>query len=130
VQWKARVRELKRQVLTLYLACRDPRVPWTVRLLALAVVGYALSPVDLIPDWIPVLGYLDDLILVPLGIALVLKLMPPAIMDDYRAQADALLDDKPTNWVAGGIIIALWLVGLGLCAIWCARIYLAHQMAP
>jgi len=94
----------------LYIAVKDPRLPWYSRVLALCVVAYAVSPIDLIPDFIPVLGYLDDLILVPLGIALVLRTIPPEVMTESRQKAQAVLNDgKPTNWVAAGIIIIIWL---------------------
>lgn len=111
-QW---ARQLKIEVYALYLACRDARVPWYARVVAACVVGYALSPIDLIPDPIPILGYLDDLILVPLGIALALRLIPPALMDECRAQARVRVDrNLPSNWLAAGIILATWaLLALG-----------------
>src|SRR6476619_3917116 len=87
--WLARLRVLKRESLVVWYAARDPRLPWPVRLLALAVAAYALSPIDLIPDFIPVLGYLDDLVLVPLGIALVVKLTPAPVLADARVRAAA-----------------------------------------
>ena len=89
--WKARARALKRDTYALYLACRDPRVPWYAKALAAAVVAYALSPIDLIPDFIPVLGYLDDLLLVPLGLALALRLIPAPVMAECRREAAARL---------------------------------------
>jgi uncharacterized membrane protein YkvA (DUF1232 family) len=85
---KAWARRLKRDVHAIYLAARSPRVPWHAKIIAIAVAGYALSPVDLIPDFIPVLGYVDDLIIVPLGIWLVLSLIPEEVMAEYRAIAD------------------------------------------
>ena len=109
--WKQRARRLKTETYALYLACRDPRVPWYARLLAICVVGYAFSPIDLVPDFIPILGYLDDLVLVPLGIALVLRLIPEPVLADCRAQAQAVMaEGKPTNWVAAGVIVAIWLL--------------------
>lgn len=109
--WKQRARQLKTEVHTLYLAYRDPRVPWYGRLLAVCVVAYAFSPIDLIPDPIPVLGYLDDLVLIPLGVALVLRMMPPGVLAEARAKAQASVTaGKPTNWVAATIIVAIWLV--------------------
>jgi uncharacterized membrane protein YkvA (DUF1232 family) len=110
--WKAKARKLKQEVYTLYLASKDRRAPWHARVLAVIVVAYAFSPIDLIPDPIPVLGYLDDLILIPLGIALVIKLIPNEVMQDCREKAALTMQaDKPKNWVAGGIIILIW-VGL------------------
>ncbi len=83
-QW---AREIKRDVVAIWIAARDPRVPWHVKLVAAAVAGYALSPIDLIPDFVPVLGYLDDLIIVPAGILLIVRLIPPGLMDEFRAEA-------------------------------------------
>ena len=113
VDWKRWARQLKRETYAVYLAYRDPRTPWYARLFAICVVGYAFSPIDLIPDPIPVLGYLDDLILVPLGIAIALRMIPPAVLADCRAQAqDATGQDRPRNWIAAAIIVAIWM----LCA--------------
>jgi uncharacterized membrane protein YkvA (DUF1232 family) len=110
-RWKQRARHLKREVYALYLACKDPRVPWYARILALCVVGYAFSPIDLIPDFIPILGYVDDLILIPLGVAAVIKLIPPAVLNESRDKAQAVLSQgKPTNWVAAGVIVLIWLL--------------------
>ena len=110
-QWKQRARHPKREVYALYLACKDPRVPWYARVLALCVVGYAFSPIDLIPDFIPVLGHVDDLILIPLGVAAVIKLIPPAVLQESRDKAQAVLSQsKPTNWVAAGVIVFIWLL--------------------
>jgi uncharacterized membrane protein YkvA (DUF1232 family) len=107
--WKARARKLKREVFALYYASKDRRVPWYARVVAVVVVAYAFSPIDLIPDPIPVLGYLDDLILIPLGIALVIKLIPAEVLQDCREKAALTMKaSKPRNWVAGGIIISIW----------------------
>lgn len=86
-RWKQRARQLKQESYALYLAYKDPRVPWYARLFAACVVGYAFSPIDLIPDPIPVLGYLDDLVLAPLGIALAVKLLPPVVLAECHQQA-------------------------------------------
>lgn len=115
--WKEKARALKRETYAVYLACRDPRVPWYGRVLAACVVGYAFSPIDLIPDPIPVLGYLDDLILIPLGIAVVLKTIPPEVMAECREKAAvAMAGGKPKNWIAAGIIVVIWfaLAALGI----------------
>ncbi len=115
---KQRARQLKCELYALYLAYKDPRVPWYARLFAACVVGYAFSPIDLIPDPIPVLGYLDDLILVPLGITLALRMIPPAVMVECRVRADELMQQgKPVNWIAAGIIVAIWVLLAGL-AVW------------
>lgn len=109
--WKQGARQLKTETYAIYLAYRDPRVPWYAKLFAACVVGYAFSPVDLVPDFIPVLGYLDDLVLVPLGIALAMKMIPPTVLDECREEAHSTMaEGKPTNWVAGAIIVAIWLL--------------------
>src|SRR6478735_8894144 len=97
-------RAIKRDVHAIYLAARDPRVPWYAKALALCVAGYALSPIDLIPDFIPVIGYLDDLIIVPIGIVAVMKLIPPEIMAEHRAAAD-IASEKPTSLTAAVVIV-------------------------
>src|SRR5579859_4082071 len=97
--WRQKVRALKRETYALYLACRDPRVPWYAKLLAGGVVAYLFSPIDPIPDFIPVLGFLDDLIIVPLGITLAVRLIPPAVMAECRARA-AEEHGRPINWPA------------------------------
>jgi uncharacterized membrane protein YkvA (DUF1232 family) len=105
---KRRARALKRDTYALYLASRDSRTPWYAKALAIAVLAYALSPIDLIPDFIPVLGYLDDLIIVPAGLALVLRLVPAEVLADCRAQA-GVWADRPVSRVGAGVIIAIWL---------------------
>jgi uncharacterized membrane protein YkvA (DUF1232 family) len=110
-RWRHWAGQLKREVYALYLAAKDPRVPWYARVLAVCVVGYALSPIDLIPDVIPILGHLDDLVLIPLGVAALIKLIPPSVLGECREQAQAVLAEvKPTNWVAGSVIVLLWLL--------------------
>lgn len=105
-------RALKRDVHAVYLASRDPRVPWYAKALAVIVAGYALSPIDLVPDFIPILGYLDDIILVSLGIVLVLKLIPPQIMAEHRASA--LVQDRPISRIAALAIVCLWIASAAL----------------
>lgn len=108
---KQQAKGLKTELSALYLACRDPRVPWYVRIFAACVVGYAFSPIDLIPDAIPILGYLDDLILVPLGIILVLKMIPPRIMAECRVRAQSNPQcNRSRNWIAAGIILVIWVL--------------------
>jgi len=112
---KDKLKLLKKDVTALYLAYKRPDVPWYAKLTAIIVVGYALSPIDLIPDFIPVLGYLDDLILIPLGIILAVKLIPPAVMDECRLQAkDFLKNETPKSRTAAFIIILIWVAFLGL----------------
>jgi len=112
--------ELKRLTLVAYYAARDPRTPLPVRLLALAVAAYALSPIDLVPDFIPVLGYLDDLILIPLGIALVVRLLPDEVIATARERAKAT-SERPTSIGAAVFIAAVWLLVLFLLARWAMR---------
>jgi len=117
VAWKSKARRLKVETYTLLLACKDPRVPWPAKLCAALVVGYAFSPIDLIPDFVPVLGYLDDLVLVPLGIALVLRMIPEPVLAECREKAQTLIaEGKPTNRAAAVIIIGIWLTLAALTA--------------
>jgi uncharacterized membrane protein YkvA (DUF1232 family) len=107
--WKQWARQLKRESYALYLACRDPRVPWFAKLFAGCVVAYAFSPIDLIPDFVPVAGYLDDLVLIPLGILAARKMIPPLVLAECRTRAQEIVDrKKPTNWLAGLVIVAVW----------------------
>ena len=114
---KHKARLLKTEVYAVYLAYKDPRVPWYARIFAVCVVGYAFSPIDLIPDPIPILGYLDDLVLVPLGIALILKMIPKEVMAEYREQARVtMLQNKPVNRIAVTVIVGIWM-GLAILAV-------------
>lgn len=106
-------RSIKRDAHAIYLAARDPRTPWYAKVLALCVAGYALSPIDLIPDFIPVLGYLDDVILVPLGVLAVVKLIPPEIMAEHRRTA-TLAAGKPVSRTAAVVIALIWAASIGL----------------
>ena len=109
--------ELKQQTLVVYFAARDPRTPWFARLLALGIAAYALSPIDLIPDFIPVLGYLDDLVIVPLGLMLVLRLIPADIVASSRAKASDAVD-KPTSPAMAVVIVAIWVIAVGALGVW------------
>ena len=123
-QVKTWAQALRRDAHAILLASRDSRVPCAARLLAIAVAGYALSPIDLIPDFIPVLGVLDDLIIVPLGIWLVIALIPDDVMREYRAMASAAAQ-RPVSKPAAVIIVALWISGaalLGWMAFVCWRV--------
>lgn len=113
--WKERARQLKRELYALMLAYKDPRVPWYTRIFLLCLLTYALSPIDLIPDFIPVLGYLDDLLLLPLGILLAIKLIPPDVLQESRMQAEVQRSKKkPTNWIGVFLIVLMWLFCCGL----------------
>jgi uncharacterized membrane protein YkvA (DUF1232 family) len=110
-QWKTKAKLIKREIYTLYIAYGKKGVPWYAKAFGALVVAYAFSPIDLIPDFIPVLGYLDDLILLPLGISLAIKMIPETVLVEARAEAALRLEaGHPQNWIAGGIIIVLWLI--------------------
>ncbi len=112
-QW---ARNLKRDVIALWIAARDKRTPLAAKLVAAMVATYALSPIDLIPDFVPVLGYLDDLLIVPLGILMAVKLIPPALMAEFRREAAGR--DKPVSRAGLVFMILVWLAGLGLLGWW------------
>lgn len=113
-------RALKREVVALWIAARDPRMPVSARIVAAMVAACALSPIDLIPDFIPVLGLLDDLLIVPLGILLAVRLIPPELMAAFRHQAEAS-HDRPRSRTAAGVIIAIWVLALLLAAAFLLR---------
>ena len=114
---RERARAIKRDVYALYLACRDPRTPWYAKVLAAAVAAYALSPIDLIPDFIPVLGYLDDLIIVPAGIIMAIKLIPEPVMAEARERA-SLASGRPESRVAALMIVGIWILVAAAAAYW------------
>jgi uncharacterized membrane protein YkvA (DUF1232 family) len=118
-------RRLKVEVYALYLTYRDPRVPWYARVFAAVVVGYAFSTIDLIPDPVPVLGYLDDLILIPLGVALAIKMIPPPVLAECHEKAREKREkaDWPVNRVAAAVVVAVW-IALAALAVWLvARVF-------
>ncbi len=116
---KRRAGNLKVETFALYLAARDSRTPWYAKVLIAGIVAYAFSPVDLIPDFLPVIGFLDDLILIPIGIALVIKLVPHSVLAECRARArESIQTGHPVNRVAGAIIISIWVILAGSCAFW------------
>lgn len=113
---KAKAKEIKHELTALYLAYRHPEVPWYAKLFMAIVIGYALSPIDLIPDFIPILGYLDDLILIPAGIKIALKMIPDHVMIECRERAiDIEKKSLGSSWIAAVVIIAIWiLIGWGI----------------
>ena len=113
-----------RDVHAIYLAARDPRVPWYAKGLALCVAGYALSPIDLIPDFVPVLGYMDDIVIVPLGILIVVKLIPPEIIAEHRALA-AAAQGRPVNHTAAIVIVVVWAASIVVAAWLCYRAFMS-----
>ena len=113
-QW---AREIRRDVVAIWIAAGDPRVPWYAKAIAAAVAAYALSPIDLIPDFVPVLGYVDDLIIVPAGILLTVRLIPAGLMDEFRAEA-ARRDARPTSRLGAAFVVVLWLLTTALMVRW------------
>ena len=108
--WSKWAVRLRLDAFTLYFAYRNPKTPWYAKLWSIVVVAYAFSPIDLIPDFIPIIGYLDDLVLVPLGVVVAIKLIPKDILTESRRIAQTRIDSKkPVNWFAAGIIIAIWI---------------------
>lgn len=108
--WREKAEQLKNETYALYLAFRDPRVPWYAKALIAGIIGYALSPIDLIPDFIPVIGYLDDLIIVPAGVYIVLKMIPAGVLDDCRKKAKTEVMESKSKWLIAGIIVLIWII--------------------
>jgi len=124
---KQRARHLKGETFALYLAARDSRTPWYAKLLVAGIVAYAFSPIDLIPDFVPVLGYLDDLILIPMGIALAIKLVPHSVLAECRARAqETIQNGKPVSRAAGAVIVVIWLVLAALCIVWAYEAFMVQ----
>ena len=114
---KGQVQKLKKLILTVYFAARDPRTPFMVRSLAVLVAAYALSPIDLVPDFIPVLGYLDDLLLVPLGLAMVVRFTPPVVVESARSKAEQY-GTLPTSYAAAAVIVFAWVLAIWFFTGW------------
>lgn len=116
---KARASGLKAETYALYLAARHPGTPWYAKLLVAAIVAYALSPIDLIPDFVPILGYLDDLVLIPLGIALAIRMIPSSVLEECRARSqETIASGKSIGRIAGIVVVAIWIALAALCAAW------------
>ncbi|GHU05469.1 hypothetical protein FACS1894158_08370 [Betaproteobacteria bacterium] len=121
-------RQLKAETFVLYLAARHPDTPWYAKLLVAAIAAYAFSPIDLIPDFIPVVGYLDDLVLIPVGIALAIKLVPPSVLTECRARAqEVMVNGKPVSRVAGAVVVIIWLALAALCIVWAYEAFAKSQ---
>jgi uncharacterized membrane protein YkvA (DUF1232 family) len=112
--WKARAKRLKTEVYALCLAMKDARVPWYAKVLMGLTVGYAISPIDLIPDFIPVIGQIDDLIIVPAGISLVIKMMPTNVIEEYRQKARTEPANTSTKWIVASMVVSIWVLALYL----------------
>jgi uncharacterized membrane protein YkvA (DUF1232 family) len=120
VKLKQRARALKNETFTVYLAAKDPRTPWYAKAIALLTIAYALSPIDLIPDFVPVLGYLDDLIIVPAGIALAIRLIPAEVLEEARAQTTGTSVERSVGYIGLIMIILIWILAI----MWSASIIL------
>jgi len=119
---RAAADRLKLDTMTLYVAGRHPRTPWYAKAAAVSVAAYALSPIDLIPDFVPVLGYLDDLLLLPLGIALSVRLIPPDVLEECRQLArERMASDAPASRSAAAVIVLVWVGFAVLLAVWLVR---------
>jgi uncharacterized membrane protein YkvA (DUF1232 family) len=122
---KQRAHRLKAETFVLYLAARHPDTPWYAKLLVAAIMAYALSPIDLIPDFIPIVGYLDELVLIPMGIALAIRMVPSSVLAECRARAQELMEnDKPVSRIAGVVIVTIWLALTALCFAWAFEIFM------
>jgi uncharacterized membrane protein YkvA (DUF1232 family) len=122
--WKERARDLRRDVVAIAIAVRDPRVPWYAKAVGACVIAYALSPIDLIPDFIPVLGYLDDLVLVPLGLLLLVHLIPPDILAEHRVAAASIVE-RPVSRAGAVAVIFVWVLSAAVLAFWAHRHFFA-----
>jgi uncharacterized membrane protein YkvA (DUF1232 family) len=113
--WKTKSKQLRTEGYALYLASKHPRTPWYAKAFAVLIIGYALSPIDLIPDFIPVVGYLDDLIIIPAGIALLIKMIPEEVLEECREKARfQSMSQKRRNWIAPTVIVLIWLSAIFL----------------
>lgn len=121
---KQRARRLKEETFALYLAARHPGTPWYAKVLVAGIVAYALSPIDLIPDFIPVLGLLDEIVLLPLGLALAIRMIPEGVLEECRGRAHEMLrDGKPVSVVAAVVIVLVWLALVALCGVWVFSVF-------
>jgi uncharacterized membrane protein YkvA (DUF1232 family) len=122
--WKRRARQLSAQTYALYLAYRDPRTPWYAKVFAALVVGYVFSPIDPIPDWIPAVGLLDEMVVVPIGVLIAAKMIPRQVMEESREKAREVAEgEKPTSRVAAVVVVALWLLCVALAVFLAVRVF-------
>ncbi|PEF36683.1 hypothetical protein CON84_19710, partial [Bacillus sp. AFS094228] len=125
---KTWAKSLKRQIFILYFACKDERVPWHAKVFTACVVAYAFSPIDIIPDFIPILGYLDDVILVPIGIMIALKMIPKSVLTDCEVKAEEMMKKgKPKNWIVGSLIVMIWVLIIIWAIIYIYRLMNSHE---
>ncbi len=122
--WKRRARQLSAQTYALYLAYRDPRTPWYAKVFAALVVGYVFSPIDPIPDWIPAVGLLDEMVMVPIGVLVAAKMIPPQVMEESREKAREVAEgEKPINRAAAVVVVAVWLLCAALAVFLAVRVF-------
>jgi uncharacterized membrane protein YkvA (DUF1232 family) len=130
-EFKQRARRLRAETFALYLAARHPGTPWYAKLFVAGIVAYAFSPIDLIPDFVPVLGYLDDLILIPIGIALAIRMVPSSVLAECRARAQEVMSQgKPVNPIAGAVIVVIWIALTALFAAWAYETFVSARASP
>jgi uncharacterized membrane protein YkvA (DUF1232 family) len=128
---KRRAGRLEAETFALYLAARHPETPWYAKLLVAAIVAYAFSPIDLIPDFIPIVGYLDDLVVIPIGIALAIKLVPPPVLTECRARShEVTVNGKPVSRAAGAVVVIIWLAFAALCIVWAYEAFMPVSARP
>jgi uncharacterized membrane protein YkvA (DUF1232 family) len=122
--WKRRARQLSAQTYTLYLAYRDPRTPWYAKVFAVLIVGYVFSPIDPIPDFIPGVGLLDEMVVVPIGILIAAKMIPKQVMDECREKTREVAEgEKPVSRVAAVVVVAVWLLCVALAVFLAVRVF-------
>jgi uncharacterized membrane protein YkvA (DUF1232 family) len=130
-EFKQRARRLRAEPFALYLAARHPGTPWYAKLFVAGIVAYAFSPIDLIPDFVPVLGYLDDLTLIPIGIALAIRMVPSSVLAECRARAQEVMSQgKPVNRIAGAVIVVIWIALTALFAVWAYETFVSARASP
>jgi uncharacterized membrane protein YkvA (DUF1232 family) len=130
-EFKQRARRLRAETFALYLAARHPGTPWYAKLFVAGIVAYAFSPIDLIPDFVPVLGYLDDLTLIPIGIALTIRMVPSSVLAECRARAQEVMSQgKPANRIAGAVIVVIWIALTALFAVWAYETFVSARASP
>jgi uncharacterized membrane protein YkvA (DUF1232 family) len=130
-EFKQRARRLRAETFALYLAARHPGTPWYAKLFVAGIVAYEFSPIDLIPDFVPVLGYLDDLILIPIGIALAIRMVPSSVLAECRARAQEVMSQgKPVNRIAGAVIVVIWIALTALFAVWAYETFVSARASP
>lgn len=123
--FKKRAHRLKGETLALYLAARHPGTPWYAKLFVAAIAAYALSPIDLIPDFVPVLGYVDDLLIIPLGIVLAVKMVPASVLSECRVRAqEVMANRKPASPFAAVVIVFVWIALSALCLLWAYKTFI------